>query len=181
MPLVERIASKLRTKLPDQAEVDELVSAGHVGLVDAARKFDPARGVQFGAFARRRILGAMLDHLRRLDELTRHQREQVRAGTMPFFLLQLHVDDDAFAHRAGLDKLEAPRTHGTETLQQRFLSEHIEREMARLTQRERYILTEYFWHDRTLGEIVQVLGISESRASQIKDRALVRLKRWLMS
>ena len=65
--LVKTMAGRLAHRLPSQVEVSELISVGVLGLIDAAGRFNPALGVPFSAFARRRIHGAMLDSLRDLD------------------------------------------------------------------------------------------------------------------
>lgn len=179
LDLVDRIAVTLRRRLPYQVEIEELRSAGYVGLVAATRAYSPARGVPLGAFARQRILGAMLDHLRSEDMLGRAAREKVRLGLMPFFVLQLHLDDDVFAHRTGLDRLSSSTAPADESAVAAQRREQIRGAMTRLTDRERHVITEYFWGDRQLEEIGGDLDIGESRASQIKNLALARLKRWL--
>lgn len=76
--LVRSMASRLGRRLPSHVELSELISVGVLGLIDAARRFDPALGVPFEAFARRRIHGAMLDSLRRLDRVPRSLRRMQR-------------------------------------------------------------------------------------------------------
>jgi RNA polymerase sigma factor for flagellar operon FliA len=77
--LVRAMATRLSRRLPPQVETAELVSVGVMGLIDAATRFQPSLGVPFDAFARRRIHGAMLDALRRLDWVPRAVRERRRA------------------------------------------------------------------------------------------------------
>ncbi len=67
MPLVQRRAERIRAKLPNEIELDDLISAGSVGLMDAVSAFDPERGVKFETFCIPRVQGAMLDELRSLD------------------------------------------------------------------------------------------------------------------
>lgn len=78
-PLVERVARQMLVRLPPSVTWEELVSAGYVGLIEAVDRFDPERNVDFSAFARTRIRGAMLDSLRELDLLPRSVREQLNA------------------------------------------------------------------------------------------------------
>jgi RNA polymerase sigma factor for flagellar operon FliA len=84
LPLVKVTAERVRTKLPDEVEVDDLSSAGIFGLMDAVDGFDPTRGVKFETYCSQRIKGAILDHLRSIDWLPRlararaHQVEDVR-------------------------------------------------------------------------------------------------------
>lgn len=74
LKLVERIATRLRCILPRIIEETELVGAGNLGLVKAALKFNPSRGVPFAAYAKIRIRGEMLDHLRKNGRVSRRYR-----------------------------------------------------------------------------------------------------------
>src|SRR6188768_2018138 len=73
--LVKAMAHRLAQRLPSQVEMNELISVGVVGLIDAADRYKPALGVPFDAFARRRVQGAMLDALRELDWAPRSLRK----------------------------------------------------------------------------------------------------------
>jgi RNA polymerase sigma factor for flagellar operon FliA len=72
--LVKVLAQRLAHRLPPEVEVNELISVGVLGLVEAANRYQPALGVPFDAFARRRVHGAMLDALRSLDWVPRSMR-----------------------------------------------------------------------------------------------------------
>lgn len=74
LPLVKILAQRLSQRLPSQVEFNELVSVGVLGLIEAANRYEPALGVPFEAFARRRVHGAMLDSLRSLDWAPRSLR-----------------------------------------------------------------------------------------------------------
>jgi len=74
LQLVRGIAASIIGKLPPNYTLDELVSAGMIGLMDACRQFDPARGVPFERFAEHRIKGAIQDELRARDETSRAAR-----------------------------------------------------------------------------------------------------------
>ena len=76
--LVKAMAHRLAQRLPSQVEMSELVSVGVLGLIDAAGRYQPALGVPFDAFARRRVQGAMLDALRGLDWAPRSLRRMRR-------------------------------------------------------------------------------------------------------
>jgi RNA polymerase sigma factor (sigma-70 family) len=77
-PLVKRVAFEMRQHLPCHVEMDDLVGAGTLGLVDALRKFDPSRKVKIESYARHRIRGGILDALRSLDPATRDLRRRAR-------------------------------------------------------------------------------------------------------
>lgn len=74
--MVEKVAIRLKRRLPAHIEINELMSSGTLGLMDAAERFDPARGKRFEAFAEFRIRGAMLDGLRESDSLSRDMRRR---------------------------------------------------------------------------------------------------------
>src|SRR5512136_475014 len=73
-PYIEKVARRLARRLPAHVEIDDLVSAGVIGLMEAAERFDPNRVDRFEAFAEFRIRGAMLDDLRARDTLSRDMR-----------------------------------------------------------------------------------------------------------
>ncbi len=77
--LVRIIAGRLARRLPSSVDVDELVSVGTVGLIDAIDRFDPERGVPFKGFADLRIRGAMVDYLRGIDPVSRAVRRKHNA------------------------------------------------------------------------------------------------------
>jgi len=76
--LVHHVARQLARGLSTAAELDELVSAGSVGLIQAADSFDRSRGLSFSTYAVPRIRGAILDELRKLDHVPRNVRRRTR-------------------------------------------------------------------------------------------------------
>ena len=84
LPLVRYAAERLHAKLPDEVDVDDLISAGIFGLMDALKAFDRERGVKFETYCAPRIRGAILDELRSLDwvpRLVRHRAHQLNQAT----------------------------------------------------------------------------------------------------
>ncbi len=77
-PLVKRIAYHMMARLPASVEVDDLLQAGLIGLLDAVGRFDGNQGAQFESYATQRIRGSMLDELREADWLPRHVRQKSR-------------------------------------------------------------------------------------------------------
>src|SRR5690348_8096095 len=77
--LVHHVARQLARRLHDKVDVDELVSAGAIGLMQAAVSYEPSRGLTFSTFAVPRIRGSMLDELRRQDHMSRGARRKARA------------------------------------------------------------------------------------------------------
>ncbi len=89
LPIVKYAAERLHTKLPDEVEVDDLISAGIFGLVDAVNAYDPGRGVKFETYCAPRIRGAILDELRSMDWVPRLVRS--RAHKLKNSLLRLEA------------------------------------------------------------------------------------------
>lgn len=83
VPLLRRLALRISQKLPAQVDVDDLVSAGSFGLMDAIERYDPSREASFATFCAKRIHGAIMDHLRSMDwsaRLTRKREAAVAAA-----------------------------------------------------------------------------------------------------
>jgi len=77
-PLVKRIAHQMMTRLPYSVQIDDIIQAGMIGLLDAASRYDEIHGAQFETYATQRIRGAMLDELRSADWLPRSLRRDTR-------------------------------------------------------------------------------------------------------
>jgi RNA polymerase sigma factor for flagellar operon FliA len=114
-PFVERVARRLARRLPDHVALDDLISSGAMGLIEAAERFDPKQGQTFEGFAERRIKGAMLDDIRRRDTLSRDMRhlwsELRRSSDQLAHQLGRAPADDELAKHLGipLDDLHARR------------------------------------------------------------------------
>lgn len=79
VPLVEHIARCMVSRKPPSVHLDDLVQAGMIGLMEAAKRYEPARGVAFSVYAGVRIRGAMVDELRKSDPLSRGARQLLRS------------------------------------------------------------------------------------------------------
>ncbi len=77
-PLVKYVAGRLRTRMPESVDQDDLVSDGVLGLMDAIERFEPARGLSFQTFAVPRIRGAIIDGMRSMDFVPRSVRDKLR-------------------------------------------------------------------------------------------------------
>ncbi|MDA8225753.1 MAG: RNA polymerase sigma factor FliA [Betaproteobacteria bacterium] len=77
-PLVKRLAYQLKARLPPSVEVDDLIQAGMIGLLDAINRYEDTHGAQFETYAVQRIRGSMLDELRGMDWLPRNVRQDMR-------------------------------------------------------------------------------------------------------
>jgi RNA polymerase sigma factor for flagellar operon FliA len=211
--LVKALASRLAQRVPSHIELGELVSVGMMGLVEAARRYQPALGVPFDAFARRRVHGAMVDSLRGMDWAPRSVRrmrrevdsaiakvrhdtnreptdieiarvlsvseqdyrrmlDQIRAVDLAS-LRQLESGPDASSLLdVAFDPGEGPHVR----LERAEMREHLARAILEIPGRERQILSLYYEHELTLAEIGEVIGVGESRVSQLRTQAIARLR-----
>lgn len=203
LPLVRHILGKLAAQLPPGVDLENLESAGVLGLVEAANNFDPERGNQFNTYAFLRIRGAILDELRRNCPLPQQMLERVALVRKAHKELRPPVTVDALATATGLstdevaDALAAVRmtrmlslekaaeTVGTrlddrqerpDTLAERAeLSGLLTEAIESLPPRERMIVTLYYKEDLRLKEIGQLMELSESRVSRVLNAALFTL------
>ena len=75
-PMINYVASRIALRLPPHIEVDDLISVGVLGLMDAIGKYDPNRGAKFKTYAEFRVRGAILDELRSMDWVPRSVRQK---------------------------------------------------------------------------------------------------------
>jgi RNA polymerase sigma factor for flagellar operon FliA len=177
LPLVERMATRMVRHLPPSVLREDLVAAGAMGLLDASRRFVGERGAQFEWYARVRIRGAMIDELRTLDWLTRHERSKARAHAVS-------GEGDALSV-VGLEDLpEQQRSPPTrESMSPAGLTEkRMDRQalsdaIARLPEREASIVSMHYVDGRPFKEIAEILQLSEPRISQLHTRAVKLLRR----
>ncbi len=113
-PLVKYIAHRIAVKLPPHIEIDDLINTGIIGLIDAAEKFDPDRGIQFKTYAEFRIRGTILDELRAQDWVPRSLRKKVsRLGQVVRVLEQKFgrpPSDEEVAENMNIDMEELYKT-----------------------------------------------------------------------
>jgi RNA polymerase sigma factor for flagellar operon FliA len=202
--LVKRIAYHLAGRLPPSVEVDDLIQAGMLGLLEAAANYAANRGASFETYAGIRIRGAMIDALRKLDWAPRSVHRKARAVAavvqeierktgrdardveiaegLGVSLDEYHaiVQDAASCRIATLDDTTAATAAGSEdpfreTADDRF-REALAEAIDNLPERERLVMSLYYSDGLNLKEIGAVLKVTESRACQLHGQALVRLK-----
>ena len=216
--LVYHVAQGLARARANDVELDDLVSAGTLGLIDAFEHFDTSRGLAFSTFAAPRIRGAMLDELRRLDRVPRSVRRKTRqldgATTALAGILGREPGHAELAEGLGIDlttlwrwQAEREATHvvsldgapgGTDggraggewlagetgeeiddaiTLAQE--AELLRDALLEIPEQERTVLSLYYFEELKLNDIARILEVSESRVSQIRSKAIQRLRRRL--
>lgn len=217
LPMVRYLARRIHERLPHHVEMDDLVSAGMLGLLDAMRKFDPGKKVQFRSYAQFRIRGAILDSLRTLDWGPRDLRRKGRAveeamraltsklGRAPQEAevavemgLTLGEYQQLLGELKGLEigTLHSERSENSGEEELGFvpadpeddplfrclkgeLRERLIRAIKGLPERERLVMTLYYYEEMTMKEIGLTLGVVESRVSQLHSSAVLHLRSML--
>ncbi|MEK6257833.1 MAG: sigma-70 family RNA polymerase sigma factor [Planctomycetota bacterium] len=204
--LVRHIMGKVAARLPSGVDVENLESAGVLGLVEAAGRFDPTRGVDFKSFATLRIRGAIFDEARRNCPLPQEVMQRVSQVAKAQENLTGPVSVDELATATGLspdDVLDAliampliqvrslehvdndptahmdgsPESAAEWDEQKQLLADAI----TSLPERERLVVTLYYMEDLRLKEIGQVLKLSESRVSRLLAAAQHQLREYVCS
>jgi RNA polymerase sigma factor for flagellar operon FliA len=214
LPTVRYLARRIHERLPQHVELDDLISAGVVGLIDAFSKFDHTKQVQFKSYAQFRIRGAILDSLRTLDWSPRELRRKGRAveegirsvthklgrvPTEPEIAREMDMSLSEFQQLLGELKgleigslhLERTENSGDEELAyipgspdedplfrclQGEMKQRLTDAIEQLPEKERMVLTLYYYEELTMKEIGLTLGVVESRVSQIHSSAVLRLR-----
>ncbi len=180
--MVRGLAHRLRRELSLRGELDDLIAFGFGGLLEAQRRFDPARGVQFQTFAYHRVRGAMLDGVRKMADLPRraHERLQAPAEITPTaFPTAL---DRAFTRMsAALSTATVLQgTFGNESPEAALLkNESVARllqALPRLSPRQRVLVRGFYFEGLSIDAMARDLGISKSWASRLHRAALGELR-----
>jgi RNA polymerase sigma factor for flagellar operon FliA len=203
LPLVKHVIGRLLGDLPASADAENLESAGILGLVEAAAKFDPTRNAQFKTFAYLRIRGAIVDELRRNSPLPQHVLGRVAQLRKAYRALPYPVTAEALAAATGMtldevaDTLAAERFARTMSWEQAAepnglepvatagpAEDEVERvesvqqlseAIEALPEKERLAVTLYYRQDLRLKEIAEVMKLSVSRVSRLLTKALFEL------
>jgi RNA polymerase sigma factor for flagellar operon FliA len=203
MPVVRQIARRVHRMVPS-AELDDLIGDGSVGLLRAVDAFDSTRGIPLEQYARRMILGAILNGVRRMDPVSERMRRTMRVaerarlalahdlGTLPSLsemerLVPGLSRARAEAHRRIPLSLDAPLPSG-ERLEpdlsgdpQAIIAERLERARIRaaveaLPARQRTIVIAHYFAQQRLRALVEPMRISPQRVSQLHLMAIERLR-----
>lgn len=219
-PLIRYVANRLALRLPSHIVLEDLVSAGIIGLMDAIQKFDPTKGSSFKTYAEFRIKGSMLDELRSLDWIPRSVRKKFHMVENAYASLQKALgrpaEAEEVAQSLGLElpefyqlldetktvslvALEGPwkAISANRNFQDQDLSDVLKDESGRdsflcvhfsqlqkimvraieaLPDKEKLLVSLYYYEELTMKEIGLIMGYTESRISQLHTQAMLRLR-----
>ena len=209
MPLVRRQALTLQVRLPASIELDDLIQAGMVGLLEALGRFDATQGATFATFASQRIRGAMMDELRTRDWLPRSVRRSARAVDNAVRQLEQQLgrapEENEIAHHLEMPLSEYQQllndpnsgqllpfeelvADGGEPVSNELSNSPFEQlldgqqrqtlidAIDALPEREKLLMALYYQEELNLKEVGAVLGVTESRVSQLHSQAVSRLR-----
>ena len=200
MPAVKAMAAKLKERLPSSVDFNDLVSIGYEELVKLSRRYDPKKNNNFWGYAKKRIYGAMLDFLRSLDNLSRGDRKIVKEIDKIIEDYTAKYDkepsNEYLSEVLGIDveKVKKARLsneiYSVMPIEDQLnyfedVSKQIEREelieairdvLSTLSETEQLVIQLYYFEELSLKEIAEVLGVTESRVSQIHKKVIKKIR-----
>lgn len=204
--LVKLVAGRLAIGLPQHVDKDDLISNGFFGLLEAIERYDPNRGIKFETYAVVRIRGAMLDAIRAQDWVPTTIRQKAREYEKTVLQLENSLgrsaSDSEIAAALGisitdltnlLSKLNTAtimpleefamtetvsnlQANPTQNIEEAEVRETLATAIEKLPEKERTVVTLYYYEGLTLKEISLVLKLSEARISQLHTKAVFRLR-----
>ena len=204
---VHALAAKILQKLPPGAELQELIASGYLGLVEAAEKYDPTRGVSFSTFSYYRIRGAIFDALRKSGRYPRTEARELRFSANANELLQSSVDhehsqsdrtiptvdNDIESIEKVIDELipvyflslddstvadqSDDRVAFSKDLEHQDLITFTRSLIKELDEADREIIEAIYVKDQTITEVAKQRGVTKSWASRLHSRAIMNLRR----
>jgi RNA polymerase sigma factor for flagellar operon FliA len=205
LPLVKRIAHQICSRLPPNVEVDDLIQEGLTGLLDALNRYEPQPNLNFEAYARTRIRGAIYDSCRKNDILPRNQRDELeglekvtrkleqslgRHPTEREIAAGAEMSIDAYyaimanmVHLMPLDDLsddllpsDTDTSDPMRAVALAQLADRIATILESLPDNEQLVFALHYQEDLSYREIAQVMNITPGRISQIHTQGMIRIR-----
>jgi RNA polymerase sigma factor FliA len=205
LPLVKLVAGRIAIGLPQYVDKDDLIGNGFFGLIEAIERFDLSRGIKFETYAVARIRGAMLDSLRALDWIPTTVRQKARQYEQTVANLEHQLgrsaNDEEISVSLGVTvsqlhsllntlngctlvpledylKAETPSSDNNPSkyLEETEVKNTLAKSIDKLTEKERLVVTLYYYEGLTLKEISLILKLTEARISQLHTKAIFRLR-----
>ena len=215
-PLIRFVAQRIASRLPSNIDIDDLISAGVIGLMDAIEKYDPSRDNKFKTYAEFRIRGAILDELRSQDWVPRSVRDKAKRIERAYAELEqrygravtdteisdalgmelddyhemvakvkavtlLSVDDLSVPYqnerKSLLDLIESSNSRNPfAQLKSKSVRNLLMANIEELPEKQKLVLSLYYYEDLNLKEIGRILEVTESRVSQLHTQAVEKLR-----
>ncbi|MBQ7477794.1 MAG: FliA/WhiG family RNA polymerase sigma factor [Selenomonadaceae bacterium] len=209
LPLVKMVAGRLAISLPSHVDKEDLLSSGFFGLLDAIDRYDFQRKNKFETYAGVRVRGAMLDYLRSKDWVPVTMRQKIRRYEQAVYDLENELGrpakDEELAERLNIslgelsdlvaqlnsstvvpleeylrtDGSESPEMSPVESIELRELQDTLAQAIDRLPEKEKLVISLYYYEDLTLREISLIMHLTEARISQMHTKAVFRLRGYL--
>ena len=209
LPLVRIVCGRLAMSLPPHLDRDDLLSSGFFGLLDAIDRFDPTRNIKFETYAGMRVRGAMLDYLRSKDWIPVSMRQRIRKYEQTVCRLENELGrsatDKELAAALNIsveelqalvnqcnsatvvpleeylktDTAEAVDTNPANSTELFELKDMLAKAIDRLPEKERTVVSLYYYEELTLKEISLILHLTEARISQLHTKAIFRMRGYL--
>ena len=209
LPLVRLVCGRLAMSLPPHLDRDDLLSSGFFGLLDAIDRFDPARNIKFETYAGVRVRGAMLDYLRSKDWIPVSMRQRIRKYEQTVCRLENELGrsatDKELAAALGIsvdelqtlvsqcnsatvipleeylqtDSGDAVDTNPANSTELFELKDTLAKAIDRLPEKERTVVSLYYYEELTLKEISLIMHLTEARISQLHTKAIFRMRGYL--
>jgi len=206
LPLVKLVASRLAISLPQHVDKDDLISNGFFGLLDAIEKYDPSRGIKFETYAVVRIRGSILDAIRAQDWLPTSVRQKAKQYEQTIAKLENELgrsaSDEEVAGSLGISmndlyslinqlnastiipledftKSETSSNHlnnPSEQIEVEEVKKALAKAIDKLPEKEKLVVSLYYYEGLTLKEISIILKLSEARISQLHTKSIFRLR-----
>lgn len=200
MPAVKAMAAKLKERLPSSVDFNDLVSIGFEELVKLSHRYDASKNDNFWGYAQKRIYGSMLDFLRSLDTVSRGDRKIIKEIDKIIDRFMAHhgyePSDEEIASILDLDieKVRKARNASdiysvmpiedqlnyfedvSKKVEEEELIEIIKKILNELSEKEQLIIQLYYFEELSLKEISEILGVTESRVSQIHKKVLRKIR-----
>ncbi|OXT07521.1 FliA/WhiG family RNA polymerase sigma factor [Thermoanaerobacterium thermosaccharolyticum] len=211
MPLVKHIVKRICLSEICKEDVDDLISQGMIGLIDAVNKYDISKGVKFETYASIRIKGEIIDYLRKKDWIPRSlkkryksiektierlEQEYKREPTIEEIMDATKLSkndvlktlsymnagyisslDEVIENNLKISSItESEITNPENEVLMYDLKQNIAKAIDMLQEKERLIISLYYYEDLNYKEISKIMGLTESRISQIHSKAIKKLK-----
>ena len=209
LPLVRIVGGRLAISLPPHLDRDDLLSSGFFGLLDAIDRFDITRNIKFETYAGVRIRGAMIDYLRSKDWIPVTMRQKIRKYEQTVYRLENELGRSATDKEVAealdisleelqvlvgqcnaatvipleeylkTDSAETADTNPANAMELLELKDMLAKAIDKLADKERTVISLYYYEELTLKEISLILHLSEARISQLHTKAVMKMRNYL--